>query len=628
MCGIVGLVDFRCVSEQETLARMTDALAHRGPDGRGVYFDDSKDVHLGLGHRRLAIIDLTDCARQPMSFEHLRIVCNGELYNYQEIRVLLEDCGYDFFSNSDTEVILKAWHKWGDKALERFVGMFAIAIYDSLEERVFLIRDRAGVKPLFWYWNNGLFMFASELKSFHLNPGFVKEIDHSALALYFQYGYISEPYTVFVNTHKLSAGSYLVFDIKSRNIIKNKYWDLIDYYEKPVLEISESEAEEELERILIEAANYRMVADVPVGMFLSGGYDSSLVTALIQKHRTERLKTFSIGFREDGYDEAPFAKKVAEFLGTDHMEHYCTKEDAAEIIPLLPTIYDEPFGDSSAIPTILVSRFARKEVTVSLSADGGDEVFAGYDKYPAILQKRKLMSLIPDLALPTSVALLSSSKLQSLLTMAGIQNAPDRMNRFAFALSQGDKGLVSAAGSLFIPPEIGLLMKPCFERYETNYDRNIDADPLSRILALEYKSYLVDDLLVKVDRATMSAGLEGREPLLDHRIAEFAARLPSRMKLKNGSKKHILKSVIYKYIPAQLIDRPKRGFMIPISSWLRNELKDNLMHYLGEEKIKETSVLDYKVVAKLRDQFLVNDTADVNKIWFLLMYSMWHEKWI
>jgi len=381
MCGIAGLVDRNHSSSDEILKAITNSLYHRGPDDCGYLFKKFDNVQVGLGHRRLSVLDLSNHGHQPMVFAHLTMIYNGEVYNFKEIRTELECHGYNFESNSDTEVVLKAYHKWGMDSVNRFNGMFAMAILDSRRRILTLIRDRAGIKPLYWYEKDGLFMFGSELKSFHQHPGFHKKLSLEGLTLYLQYGYVPQPNTIFESTYKLQGGHSLEIDLNSSEIKISKYWDVIDCYNRPKLNLTEREALEETERLLKSACEYRMVSDVPVGVFLSGGYDSSAVTALLQSERTEKLKTFSIGFYEDQFNEAHHAKKVAEHLGTDHTEYYCTQKDALNIIPKLPEIWDEPFADNSVIPTTLVSELAKEQVTVSLSADGGDELFGGYDKY-------------------------------------------------------------------------------------------------------------------------------------------------------------------------------------------------------------------------------------------------------
>lgn len=628
MCGIAGLVDFGRQSNLETLKTMTDVLFHRGPDDGGYFFEGFDQSQVGLGHRRLSILDLSNHGHQPMSFNHLTMVYNGEVYNFKEIRVELEKNGYTFESHSDTEVILKAYHKWGVDAVHRFNGMFAIAIFDNQAQTLTLIRDRAGVKPLYWYQKDGLFMFASELKSFHEHPGFQKELNHDGLALFLQYGYIPQPHTIFNHTHKLQAGHSLSFDIKHSTFNIEKYWDVIDCYNQPKLDISEQEAMDETERLLKSACEYRMVADVPVGMFLSGGYDSSAVTALLQSDRTEKLKTFSIGFHEEKFNEAHHAKKVAEYLGTDHTEYYCTQNDALEILPKLPEIWDEPFGDASAIPTTLVSQLARKDVTVSLSADGGDEIFGGYDKYTGIHKKMQAFGKIPNLLLPFAKAVLNFKATHFAARKAGMFNADDRLKRFALMLGQDEKGLLKKGSQVFTEYDLDRFLLKRLNRVQTEFDADINQNWLDNVLAIDYKTYQLDDILTKVDRATMSVSLEGREPLLDYRLVEFVARVDNSFKIHGGSKKYLLKQITHKYLPKEIMDRPKKGFGVPIFDWFKAELKDYLMTYLSEDRLEKGKIFNPHQVIQLRDRYLVGLDVNINQLWFILMFEMWRERWL
>lgn len=628
MCGIAGLVDFRRKTNFEHLQKMTDVLFHRGPDDGGYFFEGFEQSQVGLGHRRLSILDLSNHGHQPMAFAHLTMVYNGEVYNFKEIRVELEEHGYFFESHSDTEVILKAYHKWGTDAVNRFNGMFAIAIFDSQKQTLTLIRDRAGVKPLFWYQKDGLFMFASELKTFHEHPRFVKELNHDGLALFLQYGYIPQPHTIFKNTHKLQAGHLLQLNIKNSKLEIAKYWDVIDCYNQPKLDISEQEAIDETERLLKSGFEYRMVADVPVGMFLSGGYDSSAVTALLQSERTEKLKTFSIGFHEPKYNEAHHAKKVAEHLGTDHTEYYCTQKDALAILPKLPEIWDEPFGDASAIPTTLVSQLARKDVTVSLSADGGDEIFGGYDKYTSIENKIRRFAQIPSSLYPLIKLGLNSGAVHTLAKNLGMVNADDRLKRFSLILDQNEKGLLKIGSQIFTGLDLDLLLVNKYNKVETEFDVEINKNWLDNILAVDYKTYQLDDILTKVDRATMSVGLEGREPLLDINIIDFVAKLDPGLKIKKGSKKYLLKEITHKYIPKDIMDRPKMGFGVPIYDWFKSELKEYILFYLSNDRIEKSGIFNTFYVANLRDKYLSGADVNVNQIWFLLMFEMWRERWL
>ena len=361
MCGIAGFADFRKKSTDEILAEMSCVLTHRGPDGQGVYFTETTDAQIGLGHRRLSIIDLSTSANQPMHYDGLHLIFNGEIYNYNEIRNELISKGHRFTTHGDTEVILHSWREWGEKAIQQWKGMFAIALYDEAANEFICIRDRAGVKPFYYYYNEGLFLFASELKSFLAHPQFEKQINRDAVASFLQHGYVSHPHCIYRHSYKIPPGHLLRLDLETKKINLAQYWNVYDAYNQPKLDISFDEALKETESILQKAFNYRMVADVPVGVFLSGGFDSTCVTALLQKDSTEKIKTFTIGTTAKELDEAPYAKKIAGLLGTEHTEYYCRPKEALDIIPELPDYYDEPFADSSAIPTILVSRLARKK---------------------------------------------------------------------------------------------------------------------------------------------------------------------------------------------------------------------------------------------------------------------------
>ena len=631
MCGIAGFCDFSKKSSNDIFKNMTDAMYHRGPDDSGYFWDENEYSQIALGHRRLSILDLSAHGHQPMSFEHLDIVFNGEVYNFKEIKKELLELGYSFHSDSDTEVILKSYHQWGTKAVDKFNGMFAITIYDKKANKLIFIRDRAGVKPFYYYKKDSLILFSSELKSFHNHPDFQKDINKSSLSLYLQFGYIPEPHSIFKNTYKLKAGHYIEIDLKSQKFEEIKYWDVVDFYNKPKLDISQNEAIEKTEELLKSSFEYRMVSDVPVGVFLSGGYDSSVVTAILQKQRTEKLNTFTIGFKEKGFDEAPYAKEVAKYLGTNHTEYYCTQKDALEIIPKLCEIYDEPFGDSSAIPTILVSQLARKDVTVSLSADGGDEIFAGYSKYTTALQYFNKFKSIPN-----------SVKSLVKLGMDNINpnHIPILSNTYNFATRyEKINGILKAKSSVeamkytseyFTKKERDTILNVHFDDLKTNFDIQIadTNDEMNQMLAIDYKTYMIDDILTKVDRATMSVSLEGREPLLDYRIVEFVSQLPSNLKYKDGDKKWLLKQITHKYLPKEMMDRPKQGFGVPLTEWFRDELKEYFMIYLDERRIEKEGLFNSKEVVRLRDSYLSGNRENVQKLWFLLMFEMWYEKWM
>jgi asparagine synthase (glutamine-hydrolysing) len=631
MCGVVGFCDFTKKSSQDNLSMMMKPLFHRGPDAHGMEYHEFDSYSVGLGHQRLSILDLSNEGIQPMSFEHLDIVYNGEVYNFQSIKAELELLGYTFHSSSDTEVILKAYHCWGVEALDKFNGMFAMAILDKKEERLTLIRDRAGVKPLYWYWREGLFIFASELKSFHEHPHFKKEINRDVLALYLQYGYILQPYSIFEGTQQLNSGHILHLDLKSQLIEKRAYWSATDAYRQPQLTLTDSEAIDKTEAVLKKAFNYRMVSDVPVGVFLSGGYDSSLVTALLQSDREEKINTFTIGFNEKGYDESPHARAVAKHLGTEHTEYYCSHIDALEVIPKLATIYDEPFADDSAIPTVLVSQLARESVTVSLSADGGDEIFAGYSEYEKILKMQKRFQTVPSTLKRGVSKLLTTIPANKIPFHKHLYNFETRYEKVQNLLSaKTPSQMLKYRSEHFTQNELEklLLFSPQDLRTAYDFDHEDIEDTLSKLLLTDYQTYMADDILTKVDRATMSAGLEGREPFLDKDVIAFASQLPSHFKYRNGEQKWILKEITHKYIPKKIMSRPKMGFAPPITEWFRSELNTYFLHYLSHERLTKEGYFNADEVIRMRDEYLDGKNISLKKLWSILMFQMWHEKWM
>ncbi|MDN3641074.1 asparagine synthase (glutamine-hydrolyzing) [Lutimonas halocynthiae] len=629
MCGVAGFVDFSKSVSSQVLNKMTDVLNHRGPDDSGYSFNESKLANIGLGHRRLSILDLSKHGHQPMIFQNIEIVYNGEIYNFKEIRRELIELNYTFESDSDTEVILKAYHKWGIDAVNKFNGMFVIVLYDRDQEKIILIRDRAGIKPLFWYLRGNYFLFSSEIKSFHQFPNFHKEIDKAGLSLYFQYGYIPQPHTIFKNTFKLRSGHFIEVDLNTKKITETKYWDVIDYYNKPKLNIDKKEATIELEKLLTNSFEYRMVSDVPVGVFLSGGYDSTAVASILQKERSEKIKTFTIGFDEKGFDEAPFAKNIANFLGTDHTEYYCTQKEALDIIPNLVEIFDEPFADLSAIPTILVSKIAREQVTVALSADGGDEAFAGYNKYVRSLKYLEYLkkNSFSQFLLKNSLPLLMKSKMLD-------DKYNNKIGRIVETLKKHESESVLKFMCTMNQEEINkyFLKKP--NHLKTFFDDENELlnsnDNLNKMLAIDYKTYLVDDILTKVDRSTMSVSLEGREPLLDYRIIEFSSQLPSSLKSNKGNSKMILKDIVHNYIPKELMDRPKTGFAAPMQIWFKDELENMIKLYLNNTRLRKENIFDIDEIEKLKTQYFKEPFNPIYyvKIWNFIIFEMWYERWM
>ncbi len=629
MCGITGFVDYKKKLNKDHLDDANKILRHRGPDSGDLAFFESTEANIGFGHRRLSILDVSSNGNQPMYSDDnsVVIILNGEVYNFKEIRHELTALGHSFNSDSDTEVIIKAYQQFGIEAVHKFIGMFAFAIYDLNKQIVYLLRDRAGVKPLYYFHKNDCILFASELKSIYAYPVFEKVINEKAVSLFFKYGYIRAPHTIFRHTYKLRPGNYLKIDLQSKKVEEIEYYSVIDFYNKPKLKISEEEATDEVERLFTSAFQYRMVSDVPVGVFLSGGYDSGVVSAILQKNNSSKIKTFTIGFHEEKYNEAPHAKKMAAYMGTDHHEYYCTTKEAQEILPTLADIYDEPFGDSSAIPTILVSQFARKHVTVSLSADGGDEIFAGYHRHAYLQKITKTINSSPtmmlsmgkkvsDLSFRVSPALKRKTSLARLSEI--LKDSSDRNVADVFSQHYTPTELTDLLNGYTV--NIGL--------YDDVLPINNENDFINTCTALDYNTFMVDDILVKVDRATMSVGLEGREPFLDNRIIEFVSQLPSSLKYNNGEKKYLIKKIAHKYIPKELLDRPKTGFSLPVNEWLRNELKNYLYEFVNEEQLNKHDFINVKKAISMRDEFLAGKDIAQEKIWLLLMFQMWWSRWM
>ncbi len=630
MCGITGFVDYRKKTSVSTLREMTDAMHHRGPDDAGYEVYENPFSLVGFGQRRLSILDLSPLGHQPMHHENYIVNFNGEIYNFKEIRAELETKGFTFKSWSDTEVILKGYECWGIDVVNRFIGMFAIALYDQNKQELLLVRDRAGVKPLYYSLQNDLLLFGSELKALYKHPDFKKDIDINSVALFLQYSYIPGEHSIFKNTYKLLPGHILTINLKNRQQQLTKYWDAFDVYNKQKIKCSDQEAIDETDRILKKAYEYRMVADVPVGIFLSGGYDSSSVAALLQTGRTEKLKTFTIGFHENEFNEAPEAKKIAAYLGTDHTEWYLTAKEAGEVLPLLPEIYDEPFADNSTVPTVLVSKLARKQVTVALSADGGDEIFGGYNKFN---QAEKFTQRIPK---PVQ-SLLSSG-----MSLIRPEHIPYFNKKYNFGtryekmkLIWGSKDPVQAVkyiSQYITESEVESFLGHSFKRYPIVFDeanKLVQNDGIiNQLLAVDYKTFLVDNNLVKVDRATMSVSLEGREPMLDQNVVEFTASLPSSFKIRDGVNKWLLKQVVHKYIPKELMERPKRPFIAPLMVWFREELKEQLRYYLSEECLLKSGIFNPAPIVTLRDAYLAGEKVNYQKLWHVLIFQLWYNRWI
>ena len=616
MCGIAGFIDFSLRLGVENLRSMTDTLTHRGPDASGYEVLRSDHAVIGLGHRRLSIIDLSDLGRQPMTKHGLIITYNGEIYNYEEIRENLVAKGYRFRSRSDTEVILSAFDCWGVDSIHKFIGMFAFVLYDKAGGKVYVFRDRAGVKPLYIYWKENLLLFSSELKAFHKIAGFDKDLDLDALGLYFQFGYVPTPHCIFKNCSKLRQGHYLEVLIEKRQLSYKKYWDVFDYAIDGDSRYGEEDYSQKTEELLVSACNYRMVSDVPVGVFLSGGYDSSLVTALIQRHHQSSVRTYTIAFEEDDFNESKHAREIASYLGTNHQEMTCSIEEGKKIIPIIPEISDEPFGDSSLIPTFLVSRLARKEVTVAISSDGGDEQFVGYNRYQKALLLSKLIRFSP-------------SHFNKIISVCGTRVSPsNRIHRKIWDTlydSRISNVAVIQRQNLFRNEVMNLLLDDDL-KYQIGL--NTSSNELNGLFAGDYQFYMQDDVLVKVDRSTMATSLEGREPLLDHRLAEWIMQVPVDVKYKGQVLKYLLKKITHKYIPKELIERPKKGFSVPVVSWLHGDLNELLLNYLDGNRIDRQGIFNNVFIKEQQARFSNYNPVSSVFIWHMLVFQIWYDRWM
>jgi asparagine synthase (glutamine-hydrolysing) len=639
MCGIVGFkTDRHFDSLRQDLDGAVSCLTHRGPDDSGLFFDREEGV--GLGHRRLSILDLSDSGRQPMTSDdgEVHISYNGEIYNFKKLRVVLEGHGHHFSTGTDTEVALKAYCQWGIDCLNRFVGMFSFVVWDGHKRRLFLARDRLGIKPFYYHYRQGTLLFGSELKAIMAFSEFSKDIDLDNIPLFLHYQYIPAPRTIFKNTFKLLPGHYAVFD--GRDLEIRPYWEI------PESECRSSQANvgeevvlEELDQLLTQAVSDRLVSDVPLGALLSGGVDSSMMVAMMQKVNTSPVRTFSIGFENPKYNEAPWASKVAEHLGTDHTELYVTAKEAMQVIPKLPGIYDEPFADSSAVPTFLVSSLARSHVTVALAGDGGDEQFCGYVRYWSTKEMYTRFQRLP----PTARRFLAyaagsiphgcvervypflSRFVPQRLQMANFTDKWQKLTAMMEADSLMD--LYREAICLWPADGLPLLKQKALPTglFEHNFRTGETWPLLSRLMRVDQMTYLPDALLTKVDRASMAVSLEVRVPLLDHRIVEFTSGLPDDLKCRNGIGKYILKKLLARYIPIELIERPKMGFGVPIDQWFRDGLKELLLDYLSPDRLRREALFDRALVEEKIKEHLSGKTNHQHRLWSLLMWEMWRE---
>jgi asparagine synthase (glutamine-hydrolysing) len=635
MCRITGIWKNNRVQDLAPVCTsMRDSMSTGGPDDEGLYVDTS--AGLALGHRRLTIIDLTETGHQPMTSSNGRysITYNGEVYNYRELRKELQAEGVQFKGTSDTEVVLNAFVVWGSESVEKFIGMFAFAVWDSQEKALYLFRDRMGVKPLFYHKKPGVFAFASELKALHAGLGDSLEVDENSLGEFFHYGYISAPRSIYKNTYKLEPGCWIKVS-SNHSIEKHQYWSYQHIRGKSSLSGNEEILTDQLEEIMVDAFTKRLIADVPVGVFLSGGIDSSLVTAILARHTDTPIKTFTIGFREKNYDESVWAKKIARHLGTDHTEEIVTPEHAKEILPLWPKIYDEPFGDISGIPTTIVSRMTREHVKVSLSADGGDELFCGYHRYWVMNNLNRFIAPLPKILPNTAGKILAMigndhvAKLAQAYPRLRLPAIKDRMRKFQAVLSNwkgSASGAYPFAVGYWLPHEIQDLTGSYADpRHSLDTSENT---LLEAMMMWDIQHYLPDDILTKVDRATMFVSLEGRDPFLDHRIVEYALNLPLDLKYKNKTMKYILQKLLGRYLPETMFSRPKQGFAVPIYSWLHDNLIEMVENNLNSESLKNQTFLDPAIVQATVNEFLgKKGSVAVDRIWLLLVFMMWKQQY-
>ncbi|MCC6966558.1 MAG: asparagine synthase (glutamine-hydrolyzing) [Nitrospira sp.] len=626
-----------------TAVRMANALRHRGPDDGGVWVD--VEAGLALSHRRLSIIDLSSQGAQPMSSACGRfvLVFNGEIYNFRALREELEGLGHGFRGHSDTEVMLAAIVQWGlANALLRFNGMFALALWDRTERVLHLVRDRLGEKPLYYGWMGDVFLFASELKALRVHPNFRGEINRQAVALLMRYNCIPAPHCIYEKISKLLPATILT--VQAGNSSSSKfieYWSAGKVAERgvahPLVETKE-EAIEHLDALLRNSVQLRMLADVPVGAFLSGGVDSSTVVALMQAQSSRPVKTFSIGFSEASYSEAQYAKQVARALGTEHLELYIAPKDAIEAIPRLPRLYDEPFSDSSQIPTFLVSQFARGHVAVALTGDGGDELFGGYNRYFWGSSVWQHIGWIPSVIRRQAAYALTAVSSQSwdhwfalfkdVLPAKLIQRRPgDKLHKLSEVLgAESPEAMYRVLVSHWKHPERLVLGATEPSTALSDHRSKTPFPDFARwMMYMDLVSYLPDDILVKVDRASMGVGLEARVPFLDHRVVEFAWQVPLSMKIQPGESKWLLRQVLYKHVPKKLIERPKWGFGIPLDTWLRGSLRDWVENLISEERLRREGFLDSALVREKWQEHLSGKRNWQYHLWDVLMFQAWLE---
>lgn len=653
MCGITGfLTAANCFSQiemQSFLNSMNDSIIHRGPDNSGTW--SNAETGIWLAHRRLSIVDLTVAGHQPMLSASSRYIIsfNGEIYNHQLLRKILETSQKppQWRGHSDTETLLAGFDEWGIKGtLKKAIGMFAFAVWDKQNQTLTLGRDRLGEKPVYYGWqgkgNDAVFLFGSELKALRAHPFFENKISRGALSLQMRHNYIPSPYSIYEGIFKLLPGTLLTVSLHKREPKVWEYWSGVQVAKSSVASVFMGDSKQtidELETLLKDAVRMQMIADVPLGAFLSGGVDSSAIVALMQEQSSQPVKTFTIGFNEDEYNEAKYAKAVAKHLGTDHTELYVTSEQARNVIPLLATVYDEPFSDSSQIPTFLLSKLAQQHVKVSLSGDAGDELFCGYNRYQMTANVWQKLGYVPMFLRKLMAKGLTRISTETLDRLG--KNFSRFMPQSLYLANIGEK-LQKTAGVLSIETADDLYLRLVshwndpeslvIDGYEPptllteNKPNLIGLDDVERMMAFDMLNYLPDDVLTKVDRAAMSKSLETRAPYLDHRVVEFAWNLPQSMKLHNGHTKWALRQVLYRYVPKTLIERPKMGFGVPIGIWLRGPLREWAEDLLNEVRLKREGFFNYALINKKWNEHLSGKRNWQSHLWDILMFQSWLEK--
>jgi asparagine synthase (glutamine-hydrolysing) len=640
MCGIAGFWQAKPTAKHplQILKQMGTALSHRGPDDSGYFFDTQ--TGLGLSFRRLSILDLSMAGHQPMVSASGRytIIFNGEIYNFEEIRKELA-LRSNWRGHSDTEVMLEAIERWGvPGAVGRFVGMFAFALWDGTDRTLSLVRDRLGIKPLYYGLVGNDFVFASELKAIRQYPGFDGIIQNNALALYMRYNYVPPPHCIYQGFYKLPAGQILTIRSPQQQPELSHYWRATEIAETGLrsrMNGNDHEVLTQFEQKLMESVRLRMIADVPLGAFLSGGLDSSTVVALMQAQSNRRVKTFTIGFREDHYNEAAYAKKVATHLETDHTELYVTPQEAMNVIPLLAAMYDEPFADASQIPTYLVSKLASNTVKVSLSGDGGDELFGGYTRYFRTVAIWNSIKWAPRLVRRIAARLIHwvpAAQIDRIYSWMKVAIPPrrrvacvgDKAHKFAGLLEAGESQAVYLhALSHWNPPEVMMNCQEPETVMQTIRDSRWLPTLEERMMLIDLLNYLPDDILTKVDRASMAVSLEARVPLLDHRLVEFAWRLPLHFKIRNGVSKWALRQVLYKYVPQELIERPKMGFGVPIDTWLRGPLREWAEDLLSTKNLGRHNFFNVTAIRQKWNEHLSGNRNWQYQLWDVLIFQDW-----